>query len=206
MNNFRRFFVLSGLTFTLVVETITATIFAQPAQAQQQAPTAVAPGSVYLSYGAINTDLDATLPSYRLLSNIKPSTIEVQSIAQGNHQQLMARVGTPLNKQFYLKYGQIAYLRSEGIEIKFSKVIEDSRCPTNVTCIWAGRVIIGLDIIKNGRFFSTLMLTLSPGDDASATQSFDKYTVKLKEVFPYPKSGQTIVIEDYIAKIVVSKK
>ncbi|MEH1930217.1 hypothetical protein [Nostoc sp.] len=144
-------------------------------------------------------------PSYGLLSNIKPSKIEVQSIAQSNYQQLMARVGTPLDTQFYLKYGQIAYLRSEGIEIKFSKVIEDSRCPINVTCIWAGQVTIGLDIIKNGRKFSTLILTLSPINDASATQSFGKYTVTLKEVFPSRKSGVSLVTEDYIAKIVVSK-
>ncbi|MEH1961926.1 MAG: hypothetical protein V7L05_19000 [Nostoc sp.] len=207
MNNFPGFIVVSGLTLTLVVKTITATVFAQPAQAQQQVPTAVAPSSVYLSCGAINTGLGGVncLTSLGLLSNIKPSRIEVQSIAQGNHQQLMARVGTTFNKQFYLKYGQIADLRTEGIEIKFSKVIEDSRCPTKVTCIWAGRVTIGLDIIKNGRKFSTLMLTLLPGNDASATQSFDKYTVTLREVLPYPKSGQRILSEDYIAKIVVSK-
>ncbi|MEH1874775.1 hypothetical protein [Nostoc sp.] len=55
MNNFRRFMVVSGLTLTLVVETITVTGFAQPAQAQEQAP-----GSVYLSCGAINTGLGAT--------------------------------------------------------------------------------------------------------------------------------------------------
>jgi len=60
MNNFPRFIVVSGLTLTLVAETITATIFAQSAQAQQQGPIAMAPGSVYLSCGAINTGLGAT--------------------------------------------------------------------------------------------------------------------------------------------------
>ncbi|MEH2389487.1 MAG: hypothetical protein V7K14_27735 [Nostoc sp.] len=39
MNNFRRFIVVSGLTLTLVVETITGTVLAQPAQAQQQGLT-----------------------------------------------------------------------------------------------------------------------------------------------------------------------
>lgn len=53
MNNFRRFIVVSGLTFTLLVEASTGAVFAQPAQAQQQ-------GSVYLSCGAINTGLGAT--------------------------------------------------------------------------------------------------------------------------------------------------
>ncbi|MEH1903606.1 MAG: hypothetical protein V7L04_19905 [Nostoc sp.] len=70
------------------------------------------------------------LPSYGLLSNVKPSKIESQSIAQGNDQQFIHRVKTTLDTQFNLKYGQVAYLPSENIEIKFSKVITDSRCPS----------------------------------------------------------------------------
>ena len=116
----------------------------------------------------------------------------------------MARAGT-IDTQFYLKYGKTAYLPTENIEIKFSKVIQDSRCPTKVTCIWQGQVIIGLDIIKNGKQVSTLMLTLIPGSDALPIQFLDKYTVTLKEVSPYPQSEQTIALKDYIVKIVVSK-
>ncbi|MHC5741362.1 MAG: hypothetical protein ACYTXT_05540 [Nostoc sp.] len=146
-----------------------------------------------------------SLPSYGILSNIKPSSIEVKSIAQGNHQQLMARVGTALNTPFYLRYGRTVYLPTENIEIKFSKVIQDSRCPSNVTCIWQGQVIIGLDIIKNGRQVSTLTLTLIPGRDALPIQFLDKYSVRLIEVSPYPKNGKAIALKDYIAKIVVSR-
>ncbi|MEH2082096.1 MAG: hypothetical protein V7K89_19615 [Nostoc sp.] len=146
------------------------------------------------------------LPSYGILSNLKPSKIEVQSIAQGNHQQLMARVGTTLDTSFYLKYGKTAYLPTENIEIKFSKVIQDSRCPTNVTCIWQGQVIIGLDIIKNGKQVSTLTLTLIPGRDPLPVQFLDKYSVKLIQVSPYPISGKTIAPQDYIIKIVVSRE
>ncbi|MEH2241548.1 hypothetical protein [Nostoc sp.] len=49
------------------------------------------------------------------------------------------------------------------------------------------------------------MLTLIPGRDVSPIQFFEKYTVTLRQVLPYPKNGQTIVTEDYIAKIVVAK-
>ncbi|MEH2326834.1 MAG: hypothetical protein V7K32_25380 [Nostoc sp.] len=145
------------------------------------------------------------LPSYGLLSNIKPSSIEVQSITQGNHQKLMARVGTSLDTPFYLKYGKTAYLSTENIEIKLSKVIQDSRCPTKVTCIWQGQVIIGLDIIKNGKQVSTLMLTLIPGRDSLPIQFLDNYSVRLLEVSPYPQSEKMIDIKDYIATIVVSR-
>ncbi|MEH2289988.1 hypothetical protein [Nostoc sp.] len=145
------------------------------------------------------------LPSYGILSNIKPSSIEVKSIAQGNHQQLMARVGTTLNTPFYLRYGRTAYLPTENIEIKFSKVIDDSRCPSDVTCIWQGEVIIGLDIIKNGKQVSTLTLTLIPGDEPLPIQFLNKYSVRLIEVSPYPNSKKTIALQDYIVKIVVNR-
>jgi hypothetical protein len=145
------------------------------------------------------------LPSYGILSNIKPSRIETQLIAQGNHRQFIRRVKTTLNTDFYLKYGQIAYLPTENLEIKFSKIIEDSRCPAKVTCIWQGQVIVELDIIKNGKKVSTLMLTLISGNDVSPIQFLGQYTVTLKEVLSYPKNGTNILSEDYIAKIVVAK-
>ncbi|MDZ8259317.1 hypothetical protein [Nostoc sp. ChiQUE01b] len=145
------------------------------------------------------------LPSYGLLSNIKPSNIEVQSIAQSNHQQLIARVGTTLDTPFYLRYGKTAYLPTENIEIKFSQVIQDSRCPSDVTCIWQGQVIIGLDIIKNGQQVSTLTLTLIPGRDPLPIQFLDKYSVRFIGLSPYPKSTKAIALKDYIAKIVVSR-
>lgn len=38
----------------------------------------------------------------------------------------------------------------KGIAIKFLEVLEDSRCPTGVTCIWAGRAIVNVEVANNG--------------------------------------------------------
>lgn len=146
------------------------------------------------------------LPSYGLSSDIKPSRIEVQSIAQGNDQQFINKIKATLNTEFNLKYGQIADLQPGGIEIKFSQVINDSRCPSKVICVWQGQVVIGLDILKYGRKVSTLNLTLVPGRDSLPVQFLDKYTVKLIQVSPYPSYGQQILLQDYIARIVVTKE
>lgn len=37
-----------------------------------------------------------------------------------------------------------------NISIKFVKVIEDSRCPKNATCIWQGRAIVQVEITQKG--------------------------------------------------------
>ncbi|MDZ8189443.1 MAG: hypothetical protein RMX96_31975 [Nostoc sp. ChiSLP02] len=146
------------------------------------------------------------LPSYGLSSDINPSRIEDQLIAQGRYEYLNNRVKATLNTEFDLKYGQIADLRTGGIEIKFAKVINDSRCPSNVTCIWQGQVTIELEILQYGRKVSTLNLNLIPGRDGLGVKFLDKYTVKLIQVLPYPKAGQQIFPQNYIAKIVVTKE
>jgi len=37
----------------------------------------------------------------------------------------------------------------ENYHLKFAKVLEDSRCPKEVTCIWAGRAKVRVDVWKN---------------------------------------------------------
>ena len=38
----------------------------------------------------------------------------------------------------------------KGIAVKFVEVLEDSRCPTGVTCIWAGRTVVKVEVGSNG--------------------------------------------------------
>jgi hypothetical protein len=40
-------------------------------------------------------------------------------------------------------------VRLDDVAITFVKVIEDSRCPKNVTCIWQGRIIVQVAVRKN---------------------------------------------------------
>lgn len=45
--------------------------------------------------------------------------------------------------------GQVAVV--EGIRVRPLAIIEDSRCPTNVVCVWAGRIIVRTEIRAGGR-------------------------------------------------------
>ena len=54
-----------------------------------------------------------------------------------------------LGKEFKLVKGEVAYFKQEVIEIKFSNVTEDSRCPADVVCIWAGRVSVVVNVVKD---------------------------------------------------------
>jgi len=58
------------------------------------------------------------------------------------------------NVPFELKINQSAVVSANGssINVKFIQLVEESRCPPNVECIWAGRVAIKLKINNSEEF------------------------------------------------------
>jgi hypothetical protein len=55
-------------------------------------------------------------------------------------------VSAKLGEQFYIKVGQTESINSENIKIKLLEVTNDSRCASDVVCIWAGEVKAVLNV------------------------------------------------------------
>jgi hypothetical protein len=53
----------------------------------------------------------------------------------------LGRSQVRLNEELSLSLGQRTSVEGENLEVKFVEVVEDSRCPRGVTCIWAGRLL-----------------------------------------------------------------
>ena len=53
--------------------------------------------------------------------------------------------------------GQIAY--TNGLRVRPVEVVEDSRCPALVRCVWAGRIVVRSEVI-GGSWSRTLDLEL----------------------------------------------
>jgi len=54
-------------------------------------------------------------------------------------------------------FGQAAYVK--GLNVRPIKIIEDSRCPINAVCVWAGRVVVRSDV-RGGSWHKILDLEL----------------------------------------------
>ncbi len=108
-----------------------------------------------------------------------------------------------LNQPFTLVVDQTAVLDSDGMRIKLLGITEDSRCPTNANCFWAGRVVAEFEVVKDAE---TVIRTLTdnPANDATLSTSFTAFghLVMLEEVTPYP-AGSPIAQKDYVVKITV---
>jgi hypothetical protein len=47
--------------------------------------------------------------------------------------------------------GQSIVLEAEKLEVQFVGIATDSRCPADVTCVWAGEVVARLAIRSDGK-------------------------------------------------------
>lgn len=106
-----------------------------------------------------------------------------------------------LGEKFELIVGETALVDGENLKIKFLSVQEDSRCPMNAYCIWAGNATVGLGLQK---VLSKEEIVLNTYLEPKQVQYLE-YEIELTWLAPYPPDRETIPQEDYIATLVVRK-
>jgi hypothetical protein len=107
----------------------------------------------------------------------------------------------PLNQEFEIKVGERVSV--EGLQIGFETVAEDSRCPVDVTCVWAGNAKVILKLSKRGR--RPAQINLNTGLEPKHKLYYG-YDVKLVSLNPHLKKGERIKRGDYVATLVVNGK
>ena len=68
----------------------------------------------------------------------------------------------PNGNRVEIGVGQSVELPDQDMGISFDRVVDDSRCPANVTCIWAGETVIRLTVSKSDTSAEAL-LSQEPG-------------------------------------------
>ena len=93
--------------------------------------------------------------------------------------------------------------RRTGLRIKFLELVEDSRCPTDTNCVWAGNAKIKIRVRTAGGKTRTLTLnsTLQP-----QTLSYGEYDFRLTGLTPQPRSNIRINPNGYRATIEVTRR
>ncbi|MCB0531822.1 MAG: hypothetical protein H6574_08135 [Lewinellaceae bacterium] len=118
--------------------------------------------------------------------------------------QIYFKLDTP----FTMGYLEQASLESDpdNVKIQFNKVLDDSRCPIDAICVWAGRVEFEITFTQAGSTESAILLLGDPtGSDYSDSATFGEYTVKVLQVKPDPKSNVVIPQSAYLVQLEVSK-
>jgi hypothetical protein len=107
------------------------------------------------------------------------------------------------NEESSLFMGQRALIVRENLEISFEDVIEDSRCPRDVICVWAGRVTCMVELTHAGSSYR--MALTEPGlTDEYYRERYEEYELTF-HVTPYPEAGKKIPMDEYRLHLTVSK-
>lgn len=89
-----------------------------------------------------------------------------------------------------------------GVKVKFLELIEDSRCPTDTNCIWAGNAKIKVQVSKPGHKAKTV--TLNSGVNPQSVL-FGGYQIKLTGLTPEPRTNIRIRRDGYVATFTIVK-
>jgi len=113
------------------------------------------------------------------------------------------RPETSLEREFTLPIGREVTLSGTGLVISFKSVVEDSRCPEGVDCIWSGNAKVEIGVSRPGVEPGKLLLNTHL---APQSGSYSSYKISLLALNPYPRSGETINPEKYQVKLMISGK
>lgn len=114
-------------------------------------------------------------------------------------------VSVEIGQPFDLKINQSAYFQSSELAIKFVNITEDSRCPSDVTCVWEGQAS-ALVSFSGGKSAGNFTLTVrGSGNTDLSSKAVNGYLLRLVDVQPYPTSKQKISPSDYTARFVLSR-
>jgi hypothetical protein len=89
--------------------------------------------------------------------------------------------------------------RNGDFELSFDAVLEDSRCPAGVQCVWEGNASIRLTLSSGGRSESAVVNSAVDPRQAA----FFGYTIGLRDLTPYPVAAQPTDRSRYVATIAV---
>lgn len=106
-----------------------------------------------------------------------------------------------LDQEFSVKIGQRTEIKTEELQIKFTSVLEDSRCPKGEQCIWQGNGKIELELVRAKNESASVSLNTASGPSEADYQG---YRIRLTALNPYPVMNQAIPQENYEATLVVS--
>lgn len=108
-----------------------------------------------------------------------------------------------INREFSLGIGEYVIISKEGMIISFTDVTEDSRCPIDQICVWAGNANVKLEIKNSAGELSIVYLStyLDP-----RRIEFGDFFIELRDLKPYPRSTQIINKGDYFVTLKVESK
>lgn len=104
----------------------------------------------------------------------------------------------PASTELTLRMGQETDVTGSEVRLQLARVVEDSRCPIDVICVWEGNAVVEIGVRAGiGPTFPLQMNTnLEPRH-----ADWHGVRVTLLELQPAPRASEPTRQEDYFAKV-----
>ena len=89
-----------------------------------------------------------------------------------------------------------------GFKIRFVEMVEDSRCPADVNCVWAGNAKIKIEVRRGRNGKKTFELNSAT---APTVVKYAGYDIKLVDLTPHPRSDIRINPDGYVARFEIKR-
>lgn len=95
-------------------------------------------------------------------------------------------------KKVNIDMGDYQQIAGTDLSIKYNGIIEDSRCPEGMTCVWAGVAVTELEVMTPSSRPRTIQLATTEMESRGLKKSETVYgyDISLKTVSPYPSKNE----------------
>lgn len=99
-----------------------------------------------------------------------------------------------VDQDVVLAPGQLVEVANSRVRLTFERVSNDSRCPSDVVCVWAGNATAHIRVTNNGDLPREFALNSTT---APREATFDGFVAKFVSLAPAPVSTTSIDPKDY---------
>ena len=108
-----------------------------------------------------------------------------------------------LDQPFALSIGERVHTDGQALRISFEAVVEDSRCPVGVVCVWEGNARVRLAVQHRGE--EPIPVELDTSTRPTPAAGVAGYRIELERVEPDPKPQGEVPRERYRAHLRVTR-
>jgi len=96
-----------------------------------------------------------------------------------------------LNEEFTLDFNKTATVKMDGekVTVKFTKLVDDSRCQPNQQCFWAGEVRVKIQLDGSQEFTLGLLSVDTPSSVEYKNRTFNLLEVKYNKTENFGKEN-----------------
>jgi len=93
----------------------------------------------------------------------------------------------------------------KNISIRMDSVLNDSRCPSSVICVWEGNAEVRF-IFTHNNDETSFSLNTNVGNNFKTDSIVNGYRIEMINLYPYPENPGIIPQKDYQADILILKE